>query len=845
MKRNIKTQQGSLCLFFVSKVLPVIKDSFKTVITIFIIIFTLSFGTSCKQRMNIKEFIERELARDRSNTIVLYDTSATGYNDIVYVPSEKDIIGTVNIKNEYNVGYTAVLTLDDPSQVSCFDKAPEISVTEAGKFQFTFTFKKEADAGGTEDNTAGKGAMVPVTVKLVKKEGGALFAEKRFTIRCNTPPARLQVSSSGDSFTLERDADPIHHDISLVTCTLAINGKTFNKSFFSSDFASGKTSFIVKKLLKTPPNNVLLYNASGKRTLTGFVTDTVGLQSEEFSCEGDYTYSNKTNFSLSVKDEASSYTPVSFSASGTPNTDTAEKTDYPYKLSDTTCTVKITDLATGAVCQWNGPSGHEKKNKNEECTLQPISDGTMNSITTEFTVIAEDESNTKTYKLTVGRQDGFKVTVDHSGTSSSCDIKVNKFNNGINSMVAISGAVAFVHASDLNDGMLKVQIASKNGANLVKSIQAKIDQSDASDPPATASFYGTNTSGATKDIYGYSFELPMVQSQTLTIGYDNTISFDANGEATIQGEPPITIQVDNSSGKITMLPCDPQATYPANGIIDFSRHPVLDMISNFAANEDFSPNAKQMFPSKTFNYNTNDAIIKVILPKNIAQIKGFTFYSAANLKEIIFPDGFEGDISNNLAFFNCTALEKVQINKSNRYFNDAYGNLIEKEQQGSSYTYENCTVRLAVKNNPKLNGLQARLADGTTIQLQQTSGSDPFFAVYLANGSHNGSAYKITEIKNQACMAMFKYGVIDLPDLKKIWVNNFSGNKITALFITARTPANIDNNNFAIPKDMKNTGHVYVQNSSELEIYKDKWAKDNQNDKSRLYTANNFTISGY
>ncbi len=838
MKRNIKTQQGSLCLFFVSKVLPVIKDSFKTVITIFIIIFTLSFGTSCKQRMDIKEFIERELAKDRSNTIVLYDTSATGYNNTVYVPSEKDITGTVNIKNEYNVGYTAVLTLDAPSQSAYFaaGKAPKITLSENDKFQFTFTFKKEADG-----NASSKGAEVPVTVKLIKKEGGALFAEKRFTIRCNTPPAALDVTQDGDSFVLTRNADTIHHDISLVSNIVTIkSGTKYDKTLFSRDFNNpeGKATIAIKTLVKAD-SSTTLNKANGKRTLTGFVTDTVGLRSEEFSCEGDYQYSDKTNFSLSVKDEASSYTPISFSASGTANTDTAEKTDYPYKLSDTKCTVKITDLAAGAVCQWNGPSGHEKKNKNEECTLQPISDGTMNSITTVFTVTAEDEETSKTYKLTVGRQDGFKVTVDHSGVSSPCEIKLN------NGMVSISGAVAFVHASDLNDGKLKVQIASKNGANLVQSIRAKIDQSDASDPPATASFYGTNTIGATKDIYGYSFELPMVQAQTLTIGYDTSVHFDADGKAVIPGEPPITIQVDNSSGEITMLPCDTQVTYPADGIIDFSRHPVLDMISNFAAAENFSPNAKQMFPSKIFNYNTNEAIIKVILPKNIAQIKGFTFYSAANLKEIIFPDGFEGDISDNLAFFNCTALEKVQINKSNRYFNDAYGNLIEKEQQGSSYTYENCTVRLAVKNNPKLNGLQARLADGTTIQLQQTSGSDPFFAVYLANGSHNGSAYKITEIKNQACMAMFKYGVIDLPDLKKIWVNNFSGNKITALFITARTPANIDNNNFAIPKDMKNTGHVYVQNSSELEIYKDKWAKDNQNDKSRLYTANNFTISGY
>lgn len=823
MKRNIKTQQGSLCLFFVSKVLPVIKDSFKTVITIFIIIFTLSFGTSCKQRMNIKEFIERELAKDRSNTIVLYDTSATGYNNTVYVPSENDITGTVNIKNEYNVGYTAHLTLDAPSQSAYFaaGKAPKITLSENDKFQFTFTFKKEADG-----NASSKGAEVPVTVKLIKKEGGALFAEKRFTIRCNTPPAPPSLDVEKDVYTITKPADT---DFATVETTFYYGSDYKKASDWScSDGTANRRGKEYMHAASIPINK-----ANGDRKLVAYALDTAGLKSEPFEKKSSYLYSSDTTFGIQVVEttldpNAANYTAVSF-------INMPETLRYPYRMSNSSYNIKISELAEGASVAYANTL-YDKVNDIIKITLADA-DNNNNTKTLQFKVTSEDESQTKTYTFMLARQDGFKLSVDNSGASSPCDIKLN------NTTLTATGAS--VHASDLNDGKLKVQIASKSGANLVNSIQAKIDQSDASDPAATANFYGTNTSGTTKEIYGYSFELPMVQSQTLTIGYDNTIRFDGNGEATIPGEPPITIQVDNSSGKITMLPCDPQASYPADGIIDFSRHPVLDMISNFAAAENFSPNAKQMFPSKIFNYNTNEAIIKVILPKNIAQIKGFTFYSAANLKEIIFPDGFEGDISDNLAFFNCTALEKVQINKSNRYFNDAYGNLIEKEQQGSSYTYENCTVRLAVKNNPKLNGLQARLADGTTIQLQQTSGSDPFFAVYLANGSHNGSAYKITEIKNQACMAMFKYGVIDLPDLKKIWVNNFSGNKITALFITARTPANIDNNNFAIPKDMKNTGHVYVQNSSELEIYKDKWAKDNQNDKSRLYTANNFTISGY
>ena len=788
--------------------------------------------------MDIKNFVERELAKDRSNTVVLYNTSATGYNDIVYVPSTSidDITGTVKVSNEYAVPYEAVLTLDNPAQKNCFagDEPPKVTLTEAGKFQFQFKFKAIADAGGTEDNTGGKGAMVPVTVKLIKKEGGALFAEKHFTIRCNTPPASLKVIPSGDSFTLERDADPIHHDISLVTCTLAINNNSqkVNKIFSSGDFASGEASFTVKKLLKTPPNNVLLYNANGKRTLTGFVTDTVGLRSKEFSCDGDYRYSNTTNLKVyvaeSVGNTTGQYKEVTFINNG------GVSTSFPYRLGDSMFKIKIDTLGANASASLK--YANTSYSQNNVIEVQVNDNDTNNKKPMEFDVTSEDESKTEKYKLTVGRQDGFMLSVVHSGSSSPCDVKLNN--------ITLTATGAFVHASDLNDGKLKVQIASKSGANLVNSIQTKINKSDASDPAATANFYGTNTIGATKDIYGYSFELPMVQAQTLTIGYDTNIRFEADGTAVIPGEPPITIRVNNSSGKITMLSCDTQAPYPTDGIIDFSRHPVLDMISNF---ETYDGNAYQMFPDGNEPKNTNAAIRKIILPKNIAKIGGYTFRKAANLKEIIFPDGFEGDISTTFAFLNCTALEKVQINKSNRYFNDAYGNLIEKEKQGSSYTYDNCTVRLAVKNNPKLNGLQARLADGTTIPLQQTSGSDPFFAVYLANGSHNGSAYKITKIDNQACMPMFKYGVIDLPNLKEISLNNFNDkNYLTALFITERTPANINNNNYAIPMGMKNTGHVYVQNSSELGTYKTKWAKDTRylSDKSGLYTANNFIIFG-
>lgn len=829
MKRNIKTQQGSLCLFFVSKVLPVIKDSFKTVITIFIIIFTFSFGTSCKQRMNIKEFIERELARDRSNTIVFYDTSATGYNNTVYVPSIKEIIGTVNIKNEYNVGYTAVLTLDNPSQVSCFDgdKAPEITVTEAGKFQFKFTFKKEADG-----NASSKGAEVPVTVKLIKKEGGALFAEKRFTIRCNTPPAPCTVSTDHDAFILTLNNDTIHQDLSIVSNTITIADSTeYKKALFGGNFSAGKANISVKEIVKLNTNSKPLSAASGKRTLTGFVTDTVGLRSEEFSGDGDYTYSDKTNFSLSVKDGASSYTPISFSASGTPNTDTAEKTDYPYKLSDTKCTVKITDLAAGAVCQWNGPSGHETKNKDDECTLQPISDGTMNSITTVFTVTAEDESSKKTYQLTVGRQDGFRLSVDHSGSSSPCDIKLK------NTTLTATGT--FVHATDLNDGKLKVQIASKSGANLVNSIQAKIDKSDASDPAATASFYGTNTSGATKDIYGYSFELPMVQSQTLTIGYDNTISFDGNGEATIPGPPDIKVKVKD--GELT-IPAQYDSSSSENNpdteTIDLNTNPVLKMISNIEGGYDYGVQSYRG-PFKSTK------VKKIILPqglKSLATDGVFHHQLLENLEEIVFPNGFDGDLNSLSPWYMNGKMKKITITGSKRYFTNEFTYLIERQKDGSgNYSNDNCILKYAVVETA---GSVKYNDEFVSVELQNIFPSPPEYCLVIKNGNDDmGNAYEITALSDPGINPANI--VFDCPTLSKIYDNVCTSNGLLKnIYIVQDMPylELIAQNSFLNTTNLQN---VYVSDSISEERFtalRDKLTA-NGNLSADKFKRETFTIS--
>lgn len=655
--------------------------SFFSGIVIFIIQF---FCIRCKVRLDIKEFVERELAKDYSNTIVFYDTSKTGYNNIVYVPSIKEITGTVNIKNEYNVGYTAHLTLDNPSQASCFNKAPEITVTEAGKFQFTFQFNASADAGGTEDNTGGKGAMVPVTVKLIKKEGGALFAEKRFTIRCNTPPAPLQVSSLGDSFTLKRDANPIHHDISLVTCALAINNNSqkVNKIFSSGDFASGKTSFIVKKLLKTPPNNVLLYNASGKRTLTGFVTDTVGLRSEEFSCEGDYRYSDKTNLKVKVAESIGNttgqYKDVTFMITGTETGGTS--INFPYRLGESTFKIKIDTLGENASLKYAATS----YSQGNEIPVSVTDNDTNNQKTLDLVVTSEDESSKKTYKLTVGRQDGFKVTVNPTASAGQkpCNVSITLGGNlkKINSLQAYN-----VHKGDLDEnGRLSVKIVPDSDSNLVSKISANKTTTDPDDPGASA----------VSSFYGYNLKVPMVQAQELTFTYDDKIIKETENpnEATkIKNCFPITLDPEYGQVRLHDMTAqggikDDALLGPGfNGTIDFSREPlcIIEMFGN--PRNTYNQQNPILSEGDQGQYVRTDSAVKKIIFSSATKFICSGAFKENEIEELSFPDGFEGEIAEDAFHENNTitsSIITITCNNSPRYEVDAKG---MKDKQSGKY----------------------------------------------------------------------------------------------------------------------------------------------------------------
>lgn len=828
MKRNIKTQQGSLCLFLVSKVLPVIRSSFKTVITIFIIIFTLSFGTSCKHRMNIKEFIERELAKDRSNTIVLYDTSATGYNNTVYVPSMKEITGTVNIKNEYNVGYTAVLTLDNPAQKKCFvgDEPPKVTVTETGEFQFTFRFKAIADARGDEDNTDGKGAMVPVTVKLIKKEGGALFAEKRFTIRCNTPPAPPSLDVEKDVYTITKPADT-----DFAKCETTFYYGTDNKK--ASDWSCSDETAKRRGKEYMHDAHTSIKEANGARKLVAYALDSAGLKSKPFEIASNYSYSSDTKFKVTTQETGIGNPTEITWLIGTGNVPQGTKIDYPYRLANSSFTITM-KLADGATAAYGGIQ--YSNGNNTLATVISDNPNFGNKKSFDFTVTAEDEETSKTYKLVLGRQDGFKVTVDHSGASSPCDIKVNKFNNG---MVAISGAVAFVHASDLNDGKLKVQIASKSGANLVKSIQAKIDQSDASDPPATANFYGTNTIGATKDIYGYSFELPMVQAQTLTIGYDNTISFDGNGEATIPGPPDIKIKVKD--GELTIpsqYNTSSTENYPDTETIDLNTNPVLKMISIIEGGYD-SGEGKYRGPFKS------TTVKKIILPqglKSLAREGMFHGLLLPNLEEIVFPNGFDGYLDSLGPWYMNGKMKTISITGSKRYFNNEFNYLIERQKDGSgNYSNDNCILKYAVvetADSVKYNDTY------NSEPLQNSSQTPPVYCLVIKNGKDDmGNAYEITALSDPSTSVANI--VFDCPTLRIIGGNVCTSNKrLKNIYIVQDMPnlRVIADNSF---KNTDNLQNVYVSDSISEERFNALRDKLTENGHLRVdqFKRETFTIS--
>ena len=160
---------------------------------------------SCKHRMDIKNFVEDELARDRSELVVTYYKDATKTNKYeapalvtdpadkpnttVYLPSGKTIYAEVPVENKRELDLQAYIKLDNPSDAQFFDTldgstpyfedvdgekrhtiAAEDIVTNDGKATITFPLNFKATL---DNDTTAEGKSVPVTLVVERiVEGG-------------------------------------------------------------------------------------------------------------------------------------------------------------------------------------------------------------------------------------------------------------------------------------------------------------------------------------------------------------------------------------------------------------------------------------------------------------------------------------------------------------------------------------------------------------------------------------------------------------------------------------------------------------------------------------------------
>ena len=162
---------------------------------------------SCEHRMDIRNFVEDELARDRTELVVTYYTDAAKTNKYeapalvtapadkpnttVYLPSGKTIYAEVPVENKRELDLQAYIKLDNPSDAQFFDTldgstpyfedmdgekrhiiAAEDIVTNDGKATITFPLNFKATL---KNDTTAEGKSVPVTLVVERiVEGGGV-----------------------------------------------------------------------------------------------------------------------------------------------------------------------------------------------------------------------------------------------------------------------------------------------------------------------------------------------------------------------------------------------------------------------------------------------------------------------------------------------------------------------------------------------------------------------------------------------------------------------------------------------------------------------------------------------
>ncbi|MEL3905406.1 MAG: hypothetical protein P1P63_09910 [Treponemataceae bacterium] len=370
------------------------KKSKRYSVSVFIsgLLCILFLTTACKYRNNVKEFIEMEIAGGKSDDLVFYDEYDVSANGKTYVPSQKPITGTIPIENEYSLELSAQMFYDE-SKKALFEARPTVDTAASTptEIKFTFQFKQDADASTQHP----VGQEVPVTVTLIKKLNGTVFATKKFTIRCNTKPGIASVTpdTTSDVFTVILPTGVTDGDIKEARCTLkytAADGSsqtavyTLPISKFSS---TPKQAHISAKTITKTATKPLALSA---RTLSLVLSDYAGLSSPETQSNNNYIYSSGAELTDCKLNVNSIDTAVSF---------TAQSAD-PHRFSasvpiSSQSAVFNFSVSPGATLTHTGGS-YDPTNHKITITDIPPSGKEVSIIVT-----SEDEKTENTYTLTV------------------------------------------------------------------------------------------------------------------------------------------------------------------------------------------------------------------------------------------------------------------------------------------------------------------------------------------------------------------------------------------------------------------------------------------------------------
>lgn len=149
-----------------------------------------------------------------------------------------------------------------------------------------------------------------------------MFATKKFTIRCNTPPippSQITFNKNDDTFTVKRPSGPdteLHQDIVSADCVIKAGSFTWNKTL---PFAPDETARVTVKDIALENHIDKLKNANGTRIIQVTAIDKAGLRSTDTGTkDGEHTYSTKVDFGCEFNDGVSktlTFDPPNFAAS--------------------------------------------------------------------------------------------------------------------------------------------------------------------------------------------------------------------------------------------------------------------------------------------------------------------------------------------------------------------------------------------------------------------------------------------------------------------------------------------------------------------------------------------------